>query len=593
MMVSHVPSGLYEFIKTYLRPYSGRFSLLLLLTIIAGAISSIDTVLLKFTINSVSSVSLTDGQHWSVMSMLAGLYAFWWFVVGMQWRLYEYIYIRMFPALEEDIVHSLFEYTEGHSHKFFQEHFSGGVANRVIEMGEHVCKILTIVVEQFGRKFFTMIFTFMTMYYVHPQLGFVFLAWMIIFICLNVAMSGRINEFSKEYARSKTHVFGMIVASITNILNVELFARNEYESTYIKGALDVVVEKDRQFHHSMLKLRIMETLLCASYIGIAIMMTMKLYAAGEVSVGDFAVVITLSMAIVDNIWALTQDMGEFEKAVGSCRMALKILSVPHDMQDPADSTPLIVTKGLIEFRDVDFQHTEVGTLFEHLTLTIPGGQKVGLVGFSGSGKTTFINLIIRLYDVKGGGIFIDNQDIAKVTQRSLHESTSVIPQNPQLFHRSIIENIRYGKPKATDADVMEAAKSAFAHDFISKTSGGYYSMAGERGRNLSGGQVQRVAIARAILKDSPILILDEATSALDSVTEGEIQQSFEHLMKGKTVLVIAHRISTLLNMDRILVFDKGQIVGDGTHDELLTQGGLYSRLWNSQVNGCLWRSDDE
>lgn len=591
-MIEHIPTGLFEFITTFLRPYRGRFSLLMLLTIAAGAISSVDTMLLKFTINSVTSSNSADASYWMITLMLAALYVGWWLLVGLQWRLYEYLYLKVFPLLEADIVHSLFEYTEAHSHRFFQENFSGSVANRVIEMGENVCKILSLIVEQFGRKFFTILFTFVTMYYVHPQLGFVFLCWMLVFIVLNLSMSPKINEYSAEYSRSKTRVFGLLVDSIVNILNVKLFARNEYEAEYIRMGLDDVVEKDNRFHHSMLKLRIMETILCVVYIGIALMLTMRLYAAGSVSVGDFAVVITLSMAIVDHIWALTQELGDFEKSIGACRMALKVLSVPHDMQDPADSTPLIVTKGCIEFKDVTFQHNEVSHLFDHLNLVIPGGQKVGLVGFSGSGKTTFINLIIRLFDVTEGEILIDNQDIAKVTQRSLREATSVIPQNPQLFNRAVIENIRYGKPKATDAEVVEAAKAAFAHDFISKAEGGYYSFSGERGLKLSGGQVQRVAIARAILKNAPILILDEATSALDSVTEHEIQESFDFLMKGKTVLVIAHRISTLLNMDRILVFDKGQIVGDGTHDQLLAQEGLYAKLWTSQVNGCLWRSDD-
>jgi ATP-binding cassette subfamily B protein len=592
-MISHVPSGLFDFIITYLRPYRGRFTLLMLLTVLAGAISSIDTVLLKFMINSVTACNMSDSNHVTTMLFLAFLYAGWWLMVGLQWRFYEYLSLNIFPSLEADIVHSLFTYTEAHSHRFFQEHFAGGVANRVIEMGENVSRILVLVVEQFARKFFTVVFTFCTMCYVHPQLGALFAAWMLVFMGLNFFMSSTINEYSKEYARSKTSVFALLVDSVSNILNVKLFARNEYEATYIRQGLDNVVEKDHFFHRSMLRLRILETLVCTAYVGTAVMLTMHLYAAHQVSVGDFAVVITLSMAIVDHIWALTQELGDFEKATGACRMALKVLSIPHEMEDPADATPLILTKGVIEFRDVTFRHTAVGSLFDHLSLTIPSGQKVGLVGFSGSGKTSFINLIIRLFDVKEGGVFIDNQDIAKVTQRSLREATSVIPQNPQLFHRTIIENIRYGKPSATDQEVMEAAKLAFAHDFIVRQEGGYYAFAGERGLKLSGGQVQRIAIARALLKNAPILILDEATSALDSVTEGEIQQSFEYLMKDKTVLVIAHRISTLLNMDRILVFDKGQIVGDGTHDELLKQEGLYSRLWNSQVNGCLWRSDDE
>lgn len=527
-----------------------------------------------------------------VAFLLVTLYGVWWFVAGLQWRLYEYLYMKTFPSLESDIVHSLFDYTERHSHKFFQNNFSGSVANRIIEMGENVSKILTMILEQFGRKFCTIFFTFFTLWYVHHYIGLAFLCWISLLLAINFAGAHKVNAHSTEFSRSKMRIFGQVVDSVTNILNVKLFARNDYESSYLKSGLRDVVEKDHIFHMSMLRTRFVETALSSVYIAGVLALAVRLHAAGEVSVGDFAVIITLSMTVVDYVWGLTQELGEFEKALGSCYSALKVLSIPHDMEDPADCVPLIVTKGAIEFRDVNFHHTEKGHLFEHLTVTIPGGQKVGLVGFSGSGKTTFINLIVRLFDVLEGGIFIDNQDITKVTQQSLREHISVIPQNPQLFHRAIIENIRYGNPKATDEQVFEAAKAAFADEFIRRNEGGYYAFAGERGLKLSGGQVQRIAIARAILKNAPILILDEATSALDSVTEHEIQQSFDYLMKNKTTLVIAHRISTLLNMDRILVFDKGQLVGDGTHDQLLAQEGLYAKLWNSQVNGFLWHEEE-
>lgn len=533
-------------------------------------------------------------KNFAGILLVAGMYGVWWLVVGLQWRSYEYLYMKTFPNLESDIVLNLFDYTQRHSHNFFQEQFAGGIANRVIEMGENVCKILTMILEQFGRKFFTILFAFITLTTVHPYLGAIFFCWMFILLSLNFATAGIVGEHSTEFARSKTRIFSQVVDSIANILNVKLFARNEYETNYIKMGLDDMVEKDHTFHMTMLKLRLAETAFCVTYISSILACTLRLYNQNLVSVGDFALVIGLSMTVVDYVWGLTQELGEFEKALGASRTALSVLSIPHDMQDPADSTPLIVTKGTIEFRDVNFTHTKKGILFDHLNITIPGGQKVGLVGFSGSGKTTFINLIIRLYDVIKGGIFIDNQDIANVTQQSLRENMSVIPQSPQLFHRTIMENIRYGNPKATDEQVMEAAKAAFAHEFIKKAEGGYYSFAGERGLRLSGGQVQRIAIARAILKNSPILILDEATSALDSVTEHEIQESFDSLMKEKTVLVIAHRISTLLHMDRILVFDKGKIVGDGSHEELLQQqDSLYAKLWNSQVNGFLWHTDDE
>ncbi|WP_291398139.1 ATP-binding cassette domain-containing protein [Acinetobacter sp.] len=239
--------------------------------------------------------------------------------------------------------------------------------------------------------------------------------------------------------------------------------------------------------------------------------------------------------------------------------------------------------------------TRVQSLFFKINLSNTAGQKVGLVGYSGGGKSTFVNLILRLYDVTDGAILIDGQDIRDVTQDSLRENIAMIPQDPSLFHRSLMENIRYGRADSTDEEVIEAAKKAHAHEFISALPQGYDSLVGERGVKLSGGQRQRIAIARAILKNAPILILDEATSQLDSVTESLIQESLWELMQNKTTIVIAHRLSTLLHMDRILVFDKGKIVEDGTHSELLAKAGLYKTLWDAQVGGFLGdeKTEDE
>lgn len=245
------------------------------------------------------------------------------------------------------------------------------------------------------------------------------------------------------------------------------------------------------------------------------------------------------------------------------------------------------TRGKIVFDRVKFHYKGTEPLFRDKSVEIAAGQKVGLVGYSGGGKTTFANLILRLYNVTGGAILIDGQDIREVTQDSLRENIAMIPQDTSLFHRSLTENIRYGRINATDDEVIEAAKKAHAHEFISRLPQGYDSLVGERGIKLSGGQRQRIAIARAILKNAPILILDEATSQLDSVTENLIQESLRELMQNKTAIVIAHRLSTLLYMDRILVFDKGRIVADGSHDELLARGRLYKNLWNAQVGGFL------
>jgi ATP-binding cassette subfamily B protein len=291
--------------------------------------------------------------------------------------------------------------------------------------------------------------------------------------------------------------------------------------------------------------------------------------------------------IIENFWNIAKDMRDFWEKMGNIIQGLAIIQAPIDIKDSPDATELVITKGEIVFDNVLFQYHDAESLFEHQSVVIKSGQKVGLVGYSGSGKSTFVNLILRLFDVTQGRILIDDQDIRDVTQDSLHEAITMIPQDPSLFHRSLVENIAYGKKDATHKEIIAAAKRAHAHEFIVTLAQGYDTQVGERGIRLSGGQRQRISIARAILKNSPILILDEATSQLDSVTESKIQDSLWDLMQGKTTLVIAHRLSTLLHMDRILVFKQGSIVEDGSHEELLAKDGLYKKLWEAQIGGFL------
>jgi len=312
-----------------------------------------------------------------------------------------------------------------------------------------------------------------------------------------------------------------------------------------------------------------------------------------VTVGDFALILTLSFTIAESIFNLGEEILRFAKEAGSCRQALNIIVEPHEIQDKPNAHELNVTQGKIVFDQVQFQYQGTDPLFENKTVTIEPGQKVGLVGHSGSGKSTFVNLILRLFDVSQGRILIDGQDIKEVTQTSLRKNIGMIPQDPSLFHRTLFENIQYGRVDASAEEVINAAKNAHAHEFIENLAQGYDSLVGERGVKLSGGQRQRIAIARAFLKNAPILILDEATSQLDSVTEQYIQESLWELMQNKTTIVIAHRLSTLLNMDRILVFNKGKIVEDGTHQELLAKNGMYATLWKAQVGGFLLDEEGE
>ncbi len=305
------------------------------------------------------------------------------------------------------------------------------------------------------------------------------------------------------------------------------------------------------------------------------------------SVGDFALVLGLSIEVGYMSWWTMEQIDELNKAIGKCTQSLHKLFTPLEIQDKKDAQDLQITSGQISFNNVTFHYKSTTPLFFNKTITIAAGQKVGLVGYSGSGKSTFVNLILRVYDVTDGQILIDGQNIGAVKIDSLHKNIAMIPQEPLLFHRSLLENIRYGKISATDEEVIHAAKKAHAHEFIEKLSQGYNTLVGERGIKLSGGQRQRIAIARAILKNAPIFILDEATSQLDSLTEHDIQASLWELMQNKTTIVVAHRLSTLLNMDRIIVFAQGKIAEDGTHNELLLRGGLYKTLWDAQVGGFL------
>jgi ATP-binding cassette subfamily B protein len=293
------------------------------------------------------------------------------------------------------------------------------------------------------------------------------------------------------------------------------------------------------------------------------------------------------------IWWAGMELPRLFQNIGVCQQALSIVETPIQIVDQRGAKDIVVTTGEIVFDNVTFRYEKGQDIFHEQSITIRPGQKVGLVGFSGGGKTTFVNLILRYFDIQGGKITIDGQNIAEVTQDSLRNQIAMIPQEAMMFHRTIMENIRYGDLNSSDAKVMEAAKKARCHEFIQKLKDKYETVSGDRGLKISGGQRQRIAIARAVLKQAPILIMDEATSALDSITENDIQEAINDISVGRTTLIIAHRLSTLADMDRILVFKEGKIVEDGTHDELYDLEGHYRELWDMQVDGFLPDDGDE
>ena len=322
--------------------------------------------------------------------------------------------------------------------------------------------------------------------------------------------------------------------------------------------------------------------------------SLSLWSQGKIAAADFVVATSLSLLIISQARNLSKRFLEFFEHIGNVANGVNTIIQPHEIIDRDNAINHAITKGSIEFRQVHFSYSSEKTVFTNLSVTIQPGERVGLVGFSGSGKSSFVNLILRLFDPQSGQILIDGVDIKDMTQEALHSQISLIPQDPSLFHRTLLENILYGRLEASEAELIEAARKAYADDFIAQMTEGYDSLVGERGVKLSGGQRQRIAIpterfaiARVILKNAPILILDEATSSLDSITEKAIQDTLDSAMNGKTVIVVAHRLSTIAHLDRILVFDQGRIIEDGTHSKLLAKGGAYHRLWQMQAGGFL------
>lgn len=371
-------------------------------------------------------------------------------------------------------------------------------------------------------------------------------------------------------------------------MNIKLFSSASHEVNHVSYHTTQLVDSEHKLQWQNLKINFIQGL------GVTILDTFMLLALiycliqDWVSPGDFALVLILSNSFLRKVRDMGQQIVRLSKVIGICNHTINSINIPCEIIDIPNSSSLIVKDGTIEFKNVSFQYEHNKPIFNNLNIKINAGEKIGLVGYSGSGKSTFIKLILRLIEPQTGELLIDSQDIKKVTQDSLRQQIGTIPQHPELFHRTIMENIRFSKTNASDDDVVLSAIQAKCHEFISELPQKYHSLVGERGVKLSGGQRQRIAIARIFLKQAPILLLDEATSSLDSITEHAIQKALDELMVNKTTIIIAHRLSTLKNMDRILVFKDGTIVEDGPLDYLLKNpGGHFYKLWHMQSQGIL------
>lgn len=490
------------------------------------------------------------------------------------------------PKLRANIRTNVFNYILDHPHTYFANNFAGSIANKISDLANSSEQIISIIIYNIISFGFAFLLAFVAVWKANPLFFVILFGWFVLHMGLAYFFIN--EELNETHANSVSTLSGKIVDALTNNLNARLFARKNYELDYLKKYQQDEIEKSKQASFQLEKMKFVQGLLATALIFSTVFGLIYAWKKQLVTLGDVALVTTLSFNVLGMVWWVSYQINNLVREWGKLKAALQLVSVEHTIKNTPDAKELIIDKGEIKFEHVSFRyHEATQVIFNDLSVTIPAHKKIGLVGFSGSGKTTFVNLILRFYELNSGHIFIDNQDIQKVTQESLRKKIAVIPQEPMLFHRTLMENIRYGRLDATDEEVIEASKLAYCHDFISSLEHGYQTHVGERGVKLSGGQRQRIAIARAILKNAPILILDEATSSLDSVTEKRIQKSLHHLMHNKTTIVIAHRLSTLQDMDWILVFDQGKIVEQGEIGQLLEKQGHFSKLWQLQQHGFL------
>ncbi len=513
------------------------------------------------------------------------------------------INLSLVPSLTDNIRWDNYRWVLRQSLTFFQNDFAGRVAQKVMQTGPAVRESVVNILDGIWTML-TFVAGLVGLFIaLNPWLLVPILVWMVAYLAVIRYMVPPVRTKAETLSEATSALTGRVVDSYTNILSVKLFAHAEREDAFALGGLNGHVRAYRVLMRAIFNMTVTLTLLNGVLLVVTTGQAIALWMDGAVSAGAIAMAVGLVLRLSQmSGWILRTIAGLFEN-VGTVQNGMATISRPHGVIDHPEATPLIITDGALRFENVEFHYgrppgsrpdAESGTpgVINNLSLTIRPGEKVGLVGRSGAGKSTLVNLLLRFYDLESGRILIDGQDVSAVTQASLRAAIGVVTQDTALLHRSIADNIRYGRPDATDQDVAEAARLARADSFIPglrdpKGRTGYDAQVGERGVKLSGGQRQRIAIARVIVKDAPILVLDEATSALDSEVEAAIQEQLESLMQGKTVIAIAHRLSTIATLDRLVVMDQGHIVEDGTHQELIARGGLYARLWERQSGGFL------
>lgn len=502
------------------------------------------------------------------------------------WRASGFLGIKWLVDMHTTGYQKLYDYVTLHSHTFFTSRFAGALSNKISNAVDGSTRLSERFLWGWAPEFVGLAASVVLFWSVHWSFAIVTLAVVFLLTLFNLWFVKIRRPYVVAYSKASSRVRGEGVDLITNVSAMRQFSARTVELERLSQTIYDRATKDKFQWFLGEWLMVVNTIVGIVYTGVILYGVYYFFQNDIITVGTVVLVVTLLLRVGFLLAFLGNMLNGFIKMYGEVEEGLEGVLIDHEIIDAPNAQHLAPTGGEIAWHNVTFTYG-ANTVFEDFSLTIPAGQRVGLVGPSGAGKSTFVSLLLRQHDLDGGAITIDGQDIASVTQDSLREAIAVVPQEPMLFHRSIRENIAYGKPDATDEEIIAVAKKAQAHDFVTQLEEGYDTLVGERGVKLSGGQKQRIAIARAMLKDAPILILDEATSALDSESEVLIQKALHELMAGKTVIAVAHRLSTLREMDRIIVLEGGRAVEDGPHHKLAKAGGTYAKLWEHQAGGFI------
>jgi ATP-binding cassette, subfamily B, multidrug efflux pump len=584
--IARLPTRLGPFIWFFARQIKGLLAFMMAMELVVAMSSSV----IFWYVGR-----LVEQQHYTEALMLGGLalVILRQQMIGTLHGIYHLLYT---PFVGNMIRRQLYWYTAQQSLSFFNNDFAGRIANKLIQSAPSLREVLRSGI---GAVWFASIFTVSNLYFmarISTWLALPLVVWLMLYASALRYFVPKVQQRSTANSHVMSHLTGQVVDSFTNFLPIKYFARTLHED---RRMVDILRDHSRTFRATTSTIWLMgltiDLLNTSLLIATALVGFWLIGARGQAGIGAMAMALPMAMqATFQSGWIMFEISGIFEN-LGRVQEGIEALTKPHAIVDAPNARPLKIagSTAAVAFKHVSFGYGRDILALHDFDLAVPAGQKVGLVGKSGAGKSTVANLIVRAYEVEDGAILIDGQNIAQVTQDSLRHNITVVTQESYLFHRSIGDNIRYGKLDAAMADVIAAAKKAHAHDFIMALEDnlgrrGYDAHVGERGVKLSGGQRQRIGLARAIIKDAPILILDEATSALDSESEHAIQAALEGIMAHKTVIAIAHRLSTLRQMDRIIVMEAGHIIEDGTHEDLICKpGGTYAMLWGMQSGGFL------